>query len=65
MREQVIITTELVDYKGLIGNLKQTIVKADGSIATEALFKMALFDTAQRKLIPPTPEWSRAVGKQN
>ncbi|PIS11131.1 MAG: acyl-CoA thioesterase [Bdellovibrio sp. CG10_big_fil_rev_8_21_14_0_10_47_8] len=62
LRENIVITTELVGYKGRIGTLKQQMHRADGSIASEALFTFGLFDTAQRKLIEPTAAWLKAIG---
>lgn len=62
LRETIRITTEMIDYNGKIGRLKQQILKADGSVASEAVFVFALFDLNQRKLIEPTQEWKRAIG---
>lgn len=63
LRESVIITTELLDYESKVGHLKQTIVKENGEVAAEAIFTISLFDTINRKIIPPTTDWARAVGK--
>lgn len=62
LREEITITTELVDYLGKVGHLQQRILKEDGSVAAEAMFTFGFFDLVQRKLIEPTPEWKRAVG---
>lgn len=62
LREQISITTEMVHYKSKVGQLLQKMIKADGSIASEALFTFALFDTTTRKIIDPTPAWKKAVG---
>lgn len=62
LREQIRITTELVDYPGKVGHLKQQMIKPDGGVAAEAVFTFGLFDLKQRKLIEPTPEWRKAVG---
>lgn len=62
LREHIKITTELLDYTGKIGRLKQQIHKADGTVASEAVFVFGLFDLKQRKMIEPTPEWNYAVG---
>lgn len=61
-REAVIIRTDLLGYERKIGKLRQCIVKADGSIACEALFTFGLFDVERRKLVEPTPAWAYAVG---
>ena len=64
-REAVVIRSELVSYERKIGRMKQTMVKADGTPACEAVFVFGLFDLAQRKLVEPTPEWAHAVGLTN
>jgi YbgC/YbaW family acyl-CoA thioester hydrolase len=62
LREKITVTTEMLGYKGKIGQLKQQMKKESGEIASEAIFTMGLFDLANRKLIDPTPEWNRAIG---
>ena len=64
-REAVVIRTELLSYERKIGRMKQTMMKADGTPACEAVFVFGLFDLAQRKLVEPTPEWAHAVGLAN
>ena len=62
LREYITITTQMISYQGKIGKLKQQMLKADGSVASEAIFTVALFDMHERKLIEPTPQWKKAVG---
>lgn len=62
LREQITITCEIIDYKGKIGHMKQQMIKADGAVASEAVFTFGLFDMQARKLIEATPEWLRAIG---
>lgn len=62
LRENITITTELVEYKGKVGQLLQRMIKEDGSVASEAVFTFGLFDMRERKLIEPTPEWKKALG---
>src|SRR5262249_25542928 len=62
LREKITITTELVNYKSKVGQLRQQMLKEDGSVASEAIFTIALFDTVARKLIEPTEAWKRAIG---
>jgi acyl-CoA thioester hydrolase len=62
LREEITITTELVDYVGKIAHLKQQMIKQDGTVASEAIFVFGLFDLKARKMIEPTPEWKIAVG---
>src|SRR5215468_3101595 len=61
-REPVVIRTELIGYEKKIGTLRQQMVKADGSVACEAVFTFGLFDMERRKLIEPTPAWQYAIG---
>jgi acyl-CoA thioester hydrolase len=62
LREQITITTDLLDYRGKIGRLTQKMLKPSGEVACEATFTFGLFDLKERKLIDPTPEWKVAVG---
>ena len=64
LREEITIKTELVDYPGKIGHLKQTMERSNGEICAEAIFTFGLFDLQARKLIEPTPEWKQAVNYQ-
>lgn len=61
-RERVVIRTELIEYRGKIGEMKQTVLKQDGRVASEAVFVFGLMDFTQRRLIEPTEAWRRAVG---
>ncbi|HET9869666.1 MAG TPA: acyl-CoA thioesterase [bacterium] len=62
LREKITITSEMTDYRGKIGHCAQKMVKADGTVACEALFVVGLFDLTARKLVDPTPAWRRAIG---
>lgn len=62
LRETITITTTLLSYTGKVGQLKQQMVKDDGSVASEAIFTFGLFDIKARKLIEATPEWKQALG---
>lgn len=62
LREKITITTEMVDYQGKIGHLKQQMIKENGEVASEANFTFGFFDLAARKLIAPSPEWNYAIG---
>ncbi|MFO7180186.1 MAG: acyl-CoA thioesterase [Pseudomonadota bacterium] len=61
-RETVVIRTSMVSYERKVGVMRQEMVKADGTVACEAIFTFGLFDLERRKLIEPTPAWARAVG---
>ncbi|RYZ90915.1 MAG: acyl-CoA thioesterase [Proteobacteria bacterium] len=62
LREEITITSEVIGYQGKIGQLKQQMIKSDGTIASEATFVMGLFDLKARKMIAPTEEWKTAIG---
>jgi YbgC/YbaW family acyl-CoA thioester hydrolase len=62
LREEILIRTELLDYKSKIGQLKQQMINAKGEVASEATFTFGLFDLENRRLIPATPEWQKAIG---
>lgn len=64
LREEITITSELLDYEGKVGHMKQQMLKADGSLASEVLLTFGLFDMKLRKLIEPTGEWKKALGLQ-
>lgn len=60
-RDQVIIESQCLSYERKIGTLMQRMVR-DGVVCSSAEFIFGLFDTHERKLITPTPEWLQAVG---
>jgi thioesterase III len=61
-RQPIVIKTWMDSYTGKIGRVGQEIRDAEGNLFCEALFTIGLFDLTARKLIPPTPEWLRALG---
>lgn len=56
-RDLIQIKTELISYKGRVGEMLQTMSKKDGTIAAQARIVFGLFDTKKRQLIEPTQEW--------
>lgn len=62
LRELITIQTEMMDYVGKVGHIKQQMLRESGEVASEAIFSIGYFDTVARKLIPPTPEWKHAIG---
>jgi thioesterase III len=64
-RDDVIIRSRTVEYKGKIGRLEQAMLRADGTAACTAEFVIGLFDLKTRRLVKPTPEWLRAVGMED
>lgn len=61
LREEIIITTQLVSYEKKIGIIAHTIMRGD-ELCCSAEITLGLWDLKERKLIPPTPEWLRAIG---
>lgn len=60
-RETVKIVTSLLSYEGKIGRLKQDMWRPDGRLACGAEFACGLWNTEERKLVPPTPAFAYAV----
>ena len=61
LRENVRIETVLLEMSGKLQTLKQTLLNEKNEECTVAVFKFGLFDTKERKLIPPTPAWLKAI----
>jgi acyl-CoA thioester hydrolase len=61
LRETIQITTKVLSYEGKISRLQQQMLKADGSVASEALLVVGFFDLEARKLIKPSPAWLKAI----
>lgn len=53
-------TREIISPKMMV--LQQKMIKADGKIASEAVFTVGFFDMKARKLIDANPDWLKAVG---
>lgn len=64
LREKIKIVSEVqaetVNKKTM--TMRQTMVNGKGDVCCEARFVFGLFDLKARKLIPPTPEWLKAIG---
>lgn len=62
--QNIIIRSQLKSYEGKIAIFEQLILNDAGETCCEAVFKFGLFDTKTRRLVGPTPEWARAIGKK-
>ncbi len=61
-REEITIESKTLEMTHpLFMQVQQQMLKADGSLASTIELKIGLMDLALRKLIPPTPEWLKAV----
>lgn len=61
LREEITINSEVIEWNGKLGRLKQQMLKPDGSLAAEAVFTVGFFDLMSRKLIDPDPQWMKAI----
>jgi YbgC/YbaW family acyl-CoA thioester hydrolase len=62
-RETILITSqsiEIISPKIMV--LEQKMLKADGKVASEAIFTVGFFDMKERKLIDASADWMKAVG---
>lgn len=61
-RETITIQSQTESYAGKIMKMKQTMIKAGGEVASEAVFTFGFMDMKKRKLMDPPDEWLKAVG---
>jgi thioesterase III len=61
-RERITIKSWTESYSGKICKFQQQMVNQEQTLCCDAAFVIGLFDLQARKLIPPTPEWMRALG---
>lgn len=61
-REIVKITSEAINVKSKISQMKQAMIKEDGTIASEAVFTFGFMDLEKRKLIEQPKSWLDALG---
>ncbi len=61
-RDEITITSEILDHTNRTVRMKQKIINSDNLVAAEAIFVFALFDLKNRKIIEPTPLWKKAIG---
>ena len=62
LRQEITVESQTMSYDGKIGKLRQDIFNDKGELCFQGLMTFGLFDTKERKLIPPTPEWTHAIG---
>jgi thioesterase-3 len=61
-RQVITIRSWTESYSGKLGKFAQQILDETGEVCCAARFTIGLFDLDARRLIRPTPEWSRAMG---
>jgi thioesterase-3 len=62
LREEIVIESQTLTYEGKIGTLRQDIFNAKNELCFQGKMTFGLFDTRERKLVLPTPEWLKAIG---
>ena len=62
-RETITIKSKTTDLKGKIMKITQSMIKEDGTIASEAIYTIGFMDLKERKLINPPDLWLKAIGK--
>lgn len=62
LRQEITIQTQAISYENKIGRMQQNILNAKGEICCETTMIFGLFDTKERRLILPTPDWMYAIG---
>lgn len=62
LREPVKIVSQLLEVEGKITKMRQTLLNSKGEEACIKNMVFGLMDLKARKLIPPTPEWLKALG---
>ncbi|MCB0342533.1 MAG: acyl-CoA thioesterase [Bdellovibrionales bacterium] len=60
-KEPCRIETYLPSHKKKLMYLQQELFNSQGEQAAKAFFTFAFFDLEQRKIIPPTEDWLKAV----
>ncbi len=66
LRETIEIRSETAAWNGSkTMSMTQSMFNAKGEACCVAQFLFGLFDTKQRKLVRPTPEWCFAVGVES
>jgi thioesterase-3 len=63
LRQTITIESETLHYENKVGVLRQDILNEKGETCFEGRMTFGLFDTKERKLILPTPEWIYAIGQ--
>jgi acyl-CoA thioester hydrolase len=61
--EKIVIRSRTLEYRGKLARMEQIMYRSDGKPACSAEFVFGLFDLKARKLIDPTPEWLKAIGR--
>lgn len=64
LREHITIESQTLSYDKKIGVLRQDIFNEKNELCFEGRMTFGLFDTRERKLVMPTPEWLKAIGLQ-
>lgn len=63
LRDEILIETQVVSYENKIGKIQQRMLRGT-EVCCTAEFTLALFNLQSRKIILPTEDWLKAVGKK-
>ncbi|OGT54191.1 MAG: thioesterase [Gammaproteobacteria bacterium RIFCSPHIGHO2_12_FULL_42_10] len=61
LREQVVIQTQVLSYRGKVGKLEHKMLRQD-VLCCSAELTIGLFSLKDRKMVSPTAEWLKAIG---
>ncbi len=60
-QEKITIKTTASEHSRVLSKIHQSVYNSKQELCTEATYLIGLFDTHQRKLVPPTKEWLSAI----
>lgn len=64
LRQKIVIQSQGLSYVKKIAVLRQDMINEAGVVCCAARMTFGLFDTKQRMLVLPTPEWLNAIGQE-
>lgn len=62
LRQNIIITLEMVEWQGKVGKMRQDFVLPDGTVASTIDITFGLFDMQARRLVELDDFWAKAWG---
>jgi acyl-CoA thioester hydrolase len=61
LRDRITIETHIISYEGKALKTLQTMIR-ENDICCTAEFTIGLFNSKERIIVPPTPEWLKGIG---
>ena len=65
LRANIRVETEVADWDGKVGKVKQRMLNEAGKVCSEAELTVGFFDMKERKLINAPEAWQKAIEAQN